>query len=186
MDHSRCSFGIRLARAEEADAIAELHAASWRVAYRGILPDETHGEGLVPRQRAYWGQAFAREDLVLILVAEDAGALIGFIAAWGDPDGGSDAFVQSLHVHPARKRGGIGRALLGAAAARMAAAGRRGVYLWVYEANTAAAAFYRALGGTVPGTRVREIGGRPIPQLRMAWPDTAALAARCAAIGVPP
>jgi ribosomal protein S18 acetylase RimI-like enzyme len=171
---------IRPARAGEADAVADLHAVSWRSAYRGILPDETLGPDLVPRRRAFWQQAFTREDWNAILVAEDAGALIGFIAVSSDPDGAYDAFVQSLHVHPERKRGGIGRALLGAAATVIAAAGRRSVYLWVYDGNVPARDFYFALGGTAAEAKSHEIAGQQIPELRMVWPDAAALAARCA------
>ena len=171
---------IRPARGDEADAVAELHAASWRSAYRGILPDATLGEELVPRRRAYWRSAFAREDWTAILVAEADRALVGFVAAWTDPDGGYDAIVESLHVHPARKRGGIGRALLGAAAAAIADSGRRTLYLWVYDANAPARRFYEALGGGAADARVHEVVGHPVPEQRMVWPDAAAFAAQCA------
>jgi hypothetical protein len=35
--------GIRVATAADADAIAALHAESWRSAYRGLIPDDDLG-----------------------------------------------------------------------------------------------------------------------------------------------
>src|SRR5258708_35578331 len=94
---------IRLARPDEADAVADLHTASWRVTYRGILPDDTTTPEFIAKRREYWRAALAREDWSFVLVAEEAGAqgagdLIGFVAAWSDPDGRTDAFIESLHV----------------------------------------------------------------------------------------
>ena len=48
-------------------------------------------------------------------------------------------------MRPGRTRGGIGRALIGAAAAQIAASGRRSLSLWVYDANTPAKDFYRRM-----------------------------------------
>jgi ribosomal protein S18 acetylase RimI-like enzyme len=185
---------IRPARAAEAEAIADLHTASWRVTYPGILPDDTTTPEFIATRRAWWRQALAREDWTVILVAEAAGAaadapqdkdnaLLGFVAAWADPEGHVDAFIESLHVRPGRTRGGIGRALVGAAAARFAAAGRRSVALWVYDANTRARRFYASIGGTVALTRDRDRAGHPVRDLRITWPDSAALAALCAPSG---
>ena len=183
-DHQQPAYRIRLSRPDEADAIADLHTASWRVTYRGILPDDTTTPEFTATRRAYWRTALAREDWSFILVAEEGdGNLIGFVATWSDPDGRSDAFIESLHVRPGRTRGGIGRALVAAAASRIAASGRRSVTLWVYDANTPAKDFYRRIGGAVTETRERERAGAPVRDLRILWPDAAALAAACARPG---
>jgi ribosomal protein S18 acetylase RimI-like enzyme len=174
------TFAIRPARADEADVVADLHTASWRVTYRGILPDDTTTDAFIAGRRAYWRAALARPDWSFILVAEEAAALAGFVAVWGDPDGRYDAFIESLHVHPERKRGGIGRALMASAASRIAASGRRSVTLWVYDANAPAKQFYLAIGASLAETRVRDRAGHGVRDLRMVWPDAAALAAVCA------
>jgi ribosomal protein S18 acetylase RimI-like enzyme len=181
---------IRPARAAEAHAIADLHTASWRVTYPGILPDDTTTPEFTATRRAWWRDALAREDWTVILVAEaagaprassaDDGALLGFVAAWSDPLGEVDAFIESLHVRPGRTRGGIGRAMVGAAARHFAAAGRRSVALWVYDANERAKRFYASIGGTVALTRDRDRAGHPVRDLRIVWPDSTALAALCA------
>jgi ribosomal protein S18 acetylase RimI-like enzyme len=179
---SPAGLAIRPAHLDEADAVADLHTASWRVTYRGILPDDTTAPDFIAKRREYWRAALARDDWNFTLVAEEAGVadLIGFVATWGDPDGVSDAFIESLHVRPGRTRGGIGRALIGAAAAQVAASGRRSLSLWVYDANTPAKEFYRRIGGSVVEKRVWERAGAMVCDLRILWPDAAALAAACA------
>ena len=61
---------IRPATVADADAIAALHAASWRSAYRGILKDDTLGPALDGERRTHWRRklaAMAPADAVLIV-----------------------------------------------------------------------------------------------------------------------
>ena len=135
---------IRAASCDDADAIAALHAASWRSAYRGIFSDATLGPRLDAERRAHWRgrlAAMARDDIVLI------GDGRGFVAVWasGDPDFG--AYIDNLHVHPQHRGAGLGRRLLGAAIRRVAERGEAKAYLWVFDANVRTVDLYRRLGG---------------------------------------
>ena len=88
---------IRPASVADADAIAALHAASWRSAYRGIFKDSTLGPVLDDERRTHWSSklaAMTADDTVLI--AGD----IGFIAVWAKGDPGFGAYIDNLHVHP--------------------------------------------------------------------------------------
>ena len=167
---------IRPAGIAEADAIAALHAASWRSAYRGIFRDDTLGPSLDGERRAHWRSklgAMTPEDTVLI--AGDA----GFIAVWAEGDPGFGAYVDNLHVHPERRSGGLGRRLLGSAMQRVAARGERRAYLWVFDANTRAIDFYLRLGGEIVEGGFDEIDGANVAHSRIAWRDTARLAEAC-------
>ena len=76
---------IRPASVVDADAIAALHAASWRSAYRGIFKDGTLGPALDAERRTHWSNRRATmiaDDTVLI--AGD----VGFIAVWAEGDPG--------------------------------------------------------------------------------------------------
>jgi ribosomal protein S18 acetylase RimI-like enzyme len=170
---------IRPAQPGDGDAIAALHAASWRSAYRGILPDAMLGPDLDAGRRAWWHAALARTDWSAVRVAEAGDALLGFVGAWSDHETGCDVMVENLHVHPDRKGAGVGRALLGAAARAAVADGRRSLTLWVYEQNAAARRFYAGLGGRVVQAQVLDLDGTKVPELRFLWPDAAILAAAC-------
>ena len=167
---------IRPATLADADAIAALHAASWRSAYRGILGDSTLGPALDGERRAHWRSelaAMAPGDTVLI--AGD----VGFIAVWAEGDPGFGAYIDNLHIRPERRSAGLGRRLLGDAMRRVAGRGQTGAYLWVFDGNTRAIDFYRRLGGEVVEHGVEEIDGLQIPQSRIIWRETARLAEAC-------
>jgi ribosomal protein S18 acetylase RimI-like enzyme len=168
---------IRPATVADAAAIAALHAASWRSAYRGILSDRTLGSALEGERRAHWSNklaAMAPEDTVLI--ADD----LGFIAVWAKGEPGFGAYIDNLHVHPERRSAGLGRRLLGEAMRRVAARGETMAYLWVFDGNSRAVEFYRRLGGEIVEGGFDEIDGARVAHSRIAWRDTARLAKACA------
>jgi ribosomal protein S18 acetylase RimI-like enzyme len=167
---------IRPASVADADAIAALHAASWRSAYRGIFKDDTLGPSLDGERQQHWRaklEAMAPDDAVLI-----AGDM-GFIAVWATGDPGFGAYIDNLHVHPDRRSGGLGRRLLGEAMRRVAEAGETGAYLWVFDDNVRAIDFYRRLGGEIVEGGFDEIDGLQVPHSRIAWRSTAGLIAAC-------
>jgi hypothetical protein len=57
--------------------------------------------------------------------------------------------------------------------------GERLLYLWVFDANVRTVDFYARLGGEIVERSVAEIDGRRVPQSRVVWRDTAALAKAC-------
>jgi len=167
---------IRPAGVVDADAIAALHAASWRSAYRGIFKDSTLGPMLDDERRKHWRArlaAMAPADTVLIADG------LGFIAAWGKGDTGFGTYIDNLHVHPERRSAGLGRRLLGEAMRRVAESGETRAYLWVFDANTRAIEFYRRLGGEIVEGGFDEVDGLQLPHCRIAWHDTARLAEAC-------
>lgn len=77
-----------------------------------------------------------------------------------------DPWVGLLLVHGERRREGHGRALAGHLAARFREAGRAGLRLAVPDTDTAALAFWEALGYTPVGHRPDPRGGRERVVLR--------------------
>ena len=78
-----------------------------------------------------------------ILLAREGGGIIGTVMVGFD---GHRGWVYYLGVDPAARRGGTGRALMAAAEAWLAGRGAPKVQLMIREGNTAALAFYAALG----------------------------------------
>jgi ribosomal protein S18 acetylase RimI-like enzyme len=174
--------GLRDACAQDIEAIAALHADSWRRHYRGAYRDAFLDGDVVADRRAVWGERLMAPSADhFTIVADRAGEVVGLVHMILDADPRWGALLDNLHVTHQLKRRGIGHGLLAAAAhelARRRPADSR-FHLWVLDQNRAAQAFYTACGGTKVETTLAGPfpGGGTALSHRMAWPDAAALAA---------
>ena len=139
---------LRLAEDDDVDRIVALHVASWRVTYRGMYSDHYLDEIVEGERQRQWRERWRDRSASWTLLAEDGPELVGFVHVELDDDPVWGPLVENLHAAPSRKRQGIGRVLLGEAAAFVARV-RPGdpMHLWVLDANTGARAFYAAVGG---------------------------------------
>jgi ribosomal protein S18 acetylase RimI-like enzyme len=169
----------REATPSDIEAIAGLHAESWRRNYRGAFADSYLDGDVYTDRLDVW-----RDRLTLpgsnqyTVVADLDGVVVAFAHTIFDDDPTWGALLDNLHAAHGRKRRGIGTRLM-SETARVLVERRpaTGLYLWVLEQNKDAQAFYRARGGRPVG---REIGGPfpgggTAPSLRYAWPDPSIL-----------
>jgi GNAT superfamily N-acetyltransferase len=175
---------FRHARADDAERVAALHAASWRRHYRGAYADSFLDADVRADRRAVWSVRLAGPAGSITVLAEDGGGLAGFVHVIFDDDAEWGSLIDNLHVARGRQRTGIGTALLARVAPDILEhAASRGAYLWVLEQNTAAQQFYRARGGAYverapvppPGGVPSRLTGFPFG-LRFASPDASVLA----------
>jgi|SRR5271165_251091 len=153
---------IRPATIDDAARIATTHVRSWQDAYRGLIPRE-YLDRLDPAQRlAMWKQILAY-PAGGVLVAEDDSEVAGF-ASFGparddDQDPSLVGEIMAIYLAPAVWGKGLGRELMTAALAGLAAAGYAQVTLWVLDSNKRARGFYEAAGFRPDGS-VKEDGSR--------------------------
>lgn len=159
----------RAATPGDYDAIAALHIASWRSAYRGILPDRRLEREIPTLLREAWTpERVGAEDIVLVAEApgRGGGALVGFVAIRDAPV----PLIDNLHVAAAAQGSGIGRRLLAEGASALRRRGRDTAELWVFAANQAALGLYRRLGGAAVDEADKDVFGEPVPSIRVHWP----------------
>jgi GNAT superfamily N-acetyltransferase len=172
MDRSKSGWTLRAARADEAESIAVLHAASWRRTYRGMMSDEfLDGPALDDRRRVWHERLTIPNPRRLVSVAAIDSRVVGFICAFANEDPLFGSYIDNLHVAHDLQRSGIGRALMRRAGEWLCAtAPQAGVYLWVMEANGPARAFYQRLGAVHAGTvNLEDPGGGRAPNCRYVW-----------------
>jgi GNAT superfamily N-acetyltransferase len=172
------AFRIRAAAPADAGAIAGLHAESWRLTYRGILPD-AYLDGPVAAERLrLWTHRLALPEPVRPFVAlAECDVPAGFVCVLPEEDPAWGLCLDNLHVLPAFRSQGLGRALM-AEAARWAAATAPGrpLHLWVFAANRSAIAFYERLGAEAVERRIKAaIPDMAAPSVRYVWRDLGAL-----------
>ncbi|MBM7788102.1 GNAT family N-acetyltransferase [Tenggerimyces flavus] len=171
------SVTFRPATPADAEAVALLHADSWRRFYRGAFADSYLDGDLETERRSVWAGRLGEPSGTVTVVAEDARGFAGFVHVMLDHDPVYGSLLDNLHVAHDRQRSGIGRALIVRAAEGVVArAARPTFYLWVLEQNTRAQAFYQAQGGQLAGREAvnsqpkDRLNGDPYG-LRVVWPD---------------
>jgi ribosomal protein S18 acetylase RimI-like enzyme len=169
---------IRTALPADAPAIAELHVAVWRLAYRDLAPPEAMRVLDVPKRLALWVEMLAKAERT-VLVAECDSRIVGIGTAGAAtvPELSGHGEILYLYVDPTHTRAGIGRALMQRLALALQAQGCRSVALGVVEGNQPAIDFYKKLGGRLAGSYID-----PGPQWRsrnqiIIWDDLQALLA---------
>lgn len=163
---------IRPALSSDFSRVAEAHAQSWQTAYRGILSDQyLDGPVIADRQQVWQERMLHPSDTQRLWVAEVEGNLVGFACIFLDHDPQWGTLLDNLHVLPAYKGLSIGKKLITHAAQySVSHAVHEGFYLWVFEENTGARAFYDQLGA-LNQERIVEpaFDGTPAPILRYVW-----------------
>jgi ribosomal protein S18 acetylase RimI-like enzyme len=166
----------------DAGAVARLHAESWRRTYRGIYPDAYLDGDLLGDRSVLWNERLRDGNPRRILIlAESAAALTGFVCIYGAEDAAWGSLIDNLHVARNQQRTGVGRALMRAAAVALAGGyGELPVHLFALEKNTNARGFYDRLGGRNAGVEPHETpGGGTTNACRYAWDSPAALIVAC-------
>lgn len=139
---------IRLARPEDALAVAGVHVRSWQAAYRRLI-DAEFLRALRPEERART-YSFGSEDpgAPETIVAVEGEEILGFATTGPsrDEDAPGRGEIRALYVDPPHWGGGVGRLLLREAREWMRRRGYEEAILWVLVGNEAAERFYRADG----------------------------------------
>lgn len=162
---------LRDATAADIPVLAALHVASWRDAYRGMVPEHVLDRLTVEDNLRRWAERWERrgETGDEIVVAEADGGLTGFCAfgAARGEDGAGLGEIQNLHLLPAARRRGTGSRLIEMATGRLAARGFPAAVLWVLRDNRGARAFYAAAGWAPDGATADHPWFEvPVPEVR--------------------
>ena len=167
----------RLATPADAEAIAALHLASWRSAYRPFLPPGVLEALELAPHVVEWRRRVGVPE-VRIELEERAGTLIAFCAH--GPSGDEDAKartdartweIKNLHVRPDLRGTGSGGMLFDLAVVHGRAVGAAALTLWVVEGNRDARGFYEKKGMATDGGRTTHTlgadGTMPVVRYRL-------------------
>jgi ribosomal protein S18 acetylase RimI-like enzyme len=161
--HPKIDMRIREAMLEDAEELADVHIATWRSAYRGIIPGHVLDNLSLKRRAARWREVLSETVDRGNLVALAEGRIVGF-ASFGpardeDEDPSLTAELMALYVHPEHWRRGVGTRLWQEVQSRLEERYRE-ITLWVLCDNDRARRFYERIGFVAEADRVK-----PLPRM---------------------
>ena len=130
---------VRLASADDAIDILVVRAASWRAAYRGILPERT-----LARLTERWDRTFPKGTWVI----ERDALVLGYCITNADefPLVKKTVAINELYIYPEMWRAGLGSMLLDLVLRSLSSRGATTAVLDVLERNERGIAFYERQG----------------------------------------
>ena len=143
-------MSTRKATLADIDGLVDVHIASWKVAYKGLMPDEVL-ENISPvKRRENWDRNLRDSKSQTVIYEQDA-RVVGF-ASFGpsrddDADNSLIAELMGLYVHPDAWRRGIGRTLWVQVEIALVTKFKE-VTVWLLRDNEPAKEFYQAMGFT--------------------------------------
>lgn len=165
---NKMKYTIRYAQVNDARILGEIHAQSWKVAYKGILPDEILDNITIEKREQRFLSAITERGEESALVFKD-GEAAGFITIGKCRDEDSDQShceIWGIYLHPDYWNQGIGKELINWGVKELYKRGYDKATLWVLEDNIRARKFYEKMGFCHDGTvKVLNIGG-PINECR--------------------
>ncbi|HWK46430.1 MAG TPA: GNAT family N-acetyltransferase [Stellaceae bacterium] len=172
-------ISLRRAVAEDADAIAAVHVASWHQGYDAIVPSAMSEGVTLERRTAMWQvllSMHAETHLTLVAVT-DGGRVVGFATAsvGGTAIDGFDAEFHMVFLAPDHQRRDIGRRLVQTLSLVLLERGAIAAIGWVLV-STVACGFATGLGGRELSRSSLNVPGGTVTQVLYALPPLAALA----------
>jgi GNAT superfamily N-acetyltransferase len=171
---------IRLASAEDVDALARVSRLAYGATYPGIVPAEVLAEW-IENAAEPWQKAFAEQrpdSPWRPWVAERGGAIVGYATTtpgkdwWLPPIEGSGE-LTNLYLDPGVIGTGVGSALYDHAVADLRARGFNPFVVWAFRDNQRARRFYEGKGLAIDVPDHDWMLGDvpcPIVRFRVDWP----------------
>ncbi|AIQ91930.1 MULTISPECIES: GNAT family N-acetyltransferase [Methylobacterium] len=156
---------IRRAREADLGGLSKVFDASWREAYRGIIPGVALERVISTRDRAWWQSALRRGRPIAVV---ETGELVVGYAAYGRTRSralGTEAEIDELYLLPEYQGVGLGRRLFRAVRNDLADHGLTRLGVWSLEDNVRAGAFYEGLGGVAGPRALDRVAGIPLPKV---------------------
>ena len=159
----------RRAIPDDASEIADVHDASWRNAYSGIVPYSALTRMINRRDALWWAKAIRRSTIILVVEinSEIAGyATLGSNRVSTFPYEGE---IYEIYLKPEYQGIGLGTKLFMDARNELQRRGFKGAAVWVLSDNNPALSFYRNAGGRAIAKGSEYFDDQKLEKTAFAW-----------------
>jgi len=136
---------LRLAVAEDAQALGIIHYSEWIRTYSGVIPQLFLASKSVERSTADF-MATGCKNIIVACEDDEIIGFCGFGEFRGDEAGENAGEVQGLYIRKDYQGKGAGTLLLNEAQAKLADMGFDNAAFWVFDKNESAISFYEKKG----------------------------------------
>ena len=164
-------FMIREAKVEDAGKIAEIHVASWRSTYAGIVP-QTYLDSLdVSKRSVMWTKILSKTDpkeKILVVLKDDL--IVGFASIGPNRDKklSFDGELYAIYLLESHQKLGLGKQLFNRSVQELLQRGFKSMFVWVLQDNPTCT-FYKKMGGRLIDKKSEEIGGKTLYEVAYSW-----------------
>ena len=159
---------IRLAKPDDAPDMAEIHARSWEVAYKNIIPEE-YIKAKNATRPALWQRIITDENTTQYVIEVD-GKTVGIMSVAPPKDDDVDDNYYELHgiyLHPDYYHKGIGTQAVNFAFDKARKLGKKSMNVWVFAENYNSINFYEKCGFIADGKTHTHDYGKIVYSIRM-------------------
>jgi ribosomal protein S18 acetylase RimI-like enzyme len=164
---------IREAATADAPGIARVHVDSWHTTYKGLIPENIIASRDYKYREQMWTRVLKEHPETVIYVAEEDGAIVGFVSGGSnrDTDSPFTGELHAIYILESHQGKGIGRRLTLALVPRLLEQGYTSMLIWVMTDNHRARRFYEALGGRKVAERQEEMDDAMLDEMAYGWED---------------
>ena len=177
MEH--VAYAIRRAGPDDAAALAQVHEATWRETYVGLMSEEMLDALTADARTEAWQRILSGRSsyLATTYVADRSGKLVAFGSCGEQRDetfreAGYAGEIAAVYVLKSDQRQGLGTRLMQTMMADLQARGILAFTLWMPRDNIPARSLYESLGGQLIGQRTSTQGRGALAEVAYGWrPD---------------
>jgi GNAT superfamily N-acetyltransferase len=174
----------RLATVNDAQELGQIHVASWRETYPGLVPDELIAALSAERRGHAWEQMLQRPESFgspVVYLAVEGRRTVGFGCCEmqrheGMLSLGYQGDFSSIYVLKMAQGRGVGTRLIGLMADDLRSRGCASAGVWVLDRNERARRFYERLGAVEIARKQEERPAGTLIEVGYGWRDLRRLA----------
>ncbi|WP_035289166.1 GNAT family N-acetyltransferase [Clostridium sp. KNHs214] len=161
-------YNVRYADVDDAKILGQIHSESWKVAYKGVVPDEVLNNITAEKRQKYFEKALTEgweEDAIIF---KDNKA-VGLICIGKCRDADKEEFwgeIWGIYLLPEYWNMGIGFELINWGLNELKRRNYKKIALWVLEGNLNARNFYEKMGFKHDGTIKKITIGKTLNEYR--------------------
>ncbi|WP_102398756.1 GNAT family N-acetyltransferase [Haloimpatiens massiliensis] len=161
-------YNVRYADVDDAKILGQIHSESWKVAYKGVVPDEVLNNITAEKRQKYFEKALTEgwEEDAIIFKDDKA---VGLICIGKCRDEDKEEFwgeIWGIYLLPEYWNMGIGFELINWGLNELKRRNYKKIALWVLEGNLNARNFYEKMGFKHDGTIKKITIGKTLNEYR--------------------